>query len=93
MKLSALPKFDASPFTPDELRDLQGFVDQCGSAKNPGAIEEAGAELDTRRADQRAMVRQVAARSRSLQAVFKHCIREVPRPMDHPEPEDSEVVA
>lgn len=92
MQLSDLPKFDASLFSKSALKDLQTFADQCEAADNPGTIEDAGAELDARRADQREAMRQAAARSRSLQAVFKYCVKQVPRPMWHPEPEDEEVV-
>ncbi len=85
MKLTDVPKFDRTLFTKEELADLQAFMDLCYQAKAKGTVEEVGAELDRKRADHRVKVRELAARSYSLNALYKRLIGFVPRPLIHEE--------
>ncbi len=79
MNLSDVAKFDPSLFIEDELADFQTFANRCAHAGETNTVEEVGAELDQRRADHRAMMKELTARSRSLNALYKRLIREVPR--------------
>ncbi len=79
MKLNDVPKFDRTQFTKEELAELQAFADLCVKAKTADAIEEVGAELDQRRADHRDTMMELLAQSRSLNALYKRLIQEVPR--------------
>lgn len=92
MRLSSILDFDASGFTEAELAGLQTLADQCAKAKTASAIEAAGADLDVRRAEHREATRKAAARSRSLQVLFKLLIREVPRNLDDPDGPSQAVV-
>ncbi len=79
MNLSDVPKFDPDAHTPKELRDLQALADSCTEATTADEIETAGNALDRARAKRRHDTRSAAARSRSLNAVHKVLIHEVPR--------------
>ncbi len=80
MKLSDVDRFDSTLFSKDELAGLQQFVNICVKAKTADAIEEAGADLDLRRKTNHVEMKIMAQRSRSLNAVYKELIMEVPRP-------------
>ncbi len=88
MKLTDVPKFDRTLFTKEELAELQTFTDRCVNAEAAGTIAKDGAELDQRRADHRVKVRELAARSYSLNALYKRLIRFVPRPLIHERAEE-----
>lgn len=82
MKLSDVDRFDSSLFSKDELAGLQQFVNTCVKAKTAEAIEEAGTDLDLRRNTHRVEMRIMAQRSKSLNAVYKKLVMEVPRRRD-----------
>ena len=88
MKLADVPKFDPTLFSEDELVDLEGLVALCQNADTVETIEEAGAILDEARFANRTMVRELAARSYSLNALYKRLIGFVPRPLIHEEAEE-----
>ncbi len=79
MKLSDVDRFDPTLFSKDERAGLQKFMDECVDAKTVGMIEKRGTELDSRLATHRAEMRIMGQRSRSLHALFKRLIMEVPR--------------
>ena len=79
MNLSDVPKFDPAALNQNDLADLQDFADRCVAATTVDEIEAVGAELDQRRAVHRANMKYVAARSRSVNALYKRLIQEVPR--------------
>ncbi len=79
MNLSDVPKFDPDAHTSKELRDLQTLADSCTEATTYTEIDMAGDALDRARTKRRGDARDAAARSRSLNAVYKVLIREVPR--------------
>ena len=88
MKITDVPKFDPSVFTSAELKGLQALTDECVAAKDRPAIDVAGAHLDKARQGQRAKSRKAAARARSLNALYKRLIYEVPRPPVTPAPDE-----
>ncbi len=79
MKITSIAKFDKSLFSKDELVELQTFADFCVKANTANGIKEVGAELDQRRADHRGTMKELTAQSRSLNALYKRLIQEVPR--------------
>ncbi len=88
MKISDVPKFDPTVFTAAELKGLQTLTDKCVKATNRTAIAVAGAKLDTARQTQRERSRKDATRARSLNALYKRLIHEVPRPPVKPTPDE-----
>ncbi len=80
MKLSDVPKFDPSVFTSAERQTFQTLTDQCVTAKSRPDVNVAGEKLARARQAQREKTRKNAARARSLNALHKRLIREVPRP-------------
>ena len=79
MSLIAIPDFDADTHTDAEIAKLQALADSCADATTADAITAAGDALDAARAKHRGEVRADAARNRSLNAVYKALVREVPR--------------
>ena len=88
MKLKDVPKFDPSVFTAAELKGLQALTDRCVKATTRAAIDVAGASLDTARQAQREKSRKDATRARSLNALHKRLVHEVPRPPVKPTPDE-----
>ncbi len=80
MRIADIPKFDASLFAQAELEKLQQLADACEDAAERPAIDAAGELLDGARRQRRELVRLDAARSHSLNALFKKLLHEVPRP-------------
>ncbi len=83
MKLADVSKFDSTLFSEDELVDLEVLAALCQNADTVETIEEAGAVLDEARFANRTQVRELAARSYSLNALYKRLIRFVPRSLVH----------
>lgn len=82
MNLNDVARFDAELFTDKELANLQKFADRCVAASTAAAIEKAGGELDRRRVADRAKLRRLSQRSKSISALYKELIKEVPRRFD-----------
>ena len=82
MKLSDVERFDASMFTKDELEDYRKFANSCVNAKTVASIELVGAELDSRRVDLRSEMQEFSQRAKSLNALYKELVKEVPRRLD-----------
>ena len=79
MSLSEIPKFDPDLFTSTELSELDVLVGFCVEAVTADEINAAGEVLDATRAERRLETRKNAAVDRSLNALFKALLKEVPR--------------
>ncbi len=79
MSLTAIRDYDPAAHTDAETRKLQTLADACADATTAEAITVAGAALDAARAKHRTETRADAARNRSLNAVYKALVHEVPR--------------